>query len=187
MTTSDFLSPEREKRIIEMALGGDASQFCQLVRQYHKKIYFFIRRYLSEKVVAEDLTQETFLDAYQSLSRFRGEVRFLSWLMGIALNKVRNYLSRAPERRFDMLCLDHLFGQTDGDDPLANVQQHEFVERLAGAVHSLSEELKTPFMLVCFEELSYTEAAQLLNVPEGTVKSRVFRARRQIMKILDKL
>ncbi len=187
MTKSEFLSPETEKQIIKKVLAGDTDQFCRLVRYHHKKIYFFILHYLSEAVVAEDLTQETFLDAYQSLPRFRGEVRFISWLTGIALNKVRNYLSRAPEKRFDILCIDHLIFPSVGEDPLENVQHIEFIDKLAKAIRGLPEELQTPFMLVCFEGMPYAEAAHTLNVAEGTVKSRIFRARKQIMKILDDL
>jgi RNA polymerase sigma factor (sigma-70 family) len=163
------------------ARRAQASSFGTLVSEYRTPLYRFILRNIGNPSDAEDIAQQTFLEAYRALSSFRGDSELSTWLYGIAMNLVRNYLNRAPHRvrKYEPECvLDTLPADTDG--PEALIERMELMTRLYEQLECLSEDLKQIFLMVAIEGRSYEEAAELLNVPIGTVRSRLFRAREAI-------
>ncbi len=90
----DAIQTVSDGTLIEAVLVGDASQFEALVRRYSHGIYRFLLKHVGSAALAEDLAQETFVEAYRHLATFKGEAKFSTWLYGIALNRLRNYLNR---------------------------------------------------------------------------------------------
>jgi RNA polymerase sigma factor (sigma-70 family) len=155
--------------------------FSALVSEYRKPLYRFVLRNIGNPADAEDIAQQAFLEAYRAISSFRGESELSTWLYGIAMNLVRNYLNRAPHRvrKYEPdTVLDALPDEAEG--PEALIQRMELMTRLYEQVETLSDDLKQIFLLVAIEGRSYEEAAEMLKIPTGTVRSRLFRAREAI-------
>jgi RNA polymerase sigma factor (sigma-70 family) len=152
--------------------------FAGLVRDYQKPLYRFVLRNIGSPADAEDIAQQTFLEAYRAFPTFRGASQLSTWLYGIAMNLVRNYLNRAPHRvrRFEPdEVLESLPTSLDG--PEALVERFDLLTRLYSEISSLSADLQQTFLMVAIEGRSYEETASLLDIPIGTVRSRLFRAR----------
>ena len=127
---------------------------------------------------AQDLVQQTFLEAHRSRSSFKGDSELSTWLYGIAKNLVRNYLSRSPHRRFEF-CSDALLmeEQDAAPSPMEVLEQGQQLQALTQAMAELSDPVRQLVWMVVVEELSYDEAAAALRIPKGTVRSRLSRAR----------
>ncbi len=163
-------------------------RFATLVREYRKPLYRFVLRNIGSPSDAEDIAQQTLVDAYRALGTFRGESELSTWLYGIAMNLVRNYLNRAPHRVRKYESDDVLATlQSENEGPDVLIQRMELMTRLYDEVGTLSVDLKQTFLLVAIEGHSYEETAELLGVPIGTVRSRLFRAREAIKARLPEL
>jgi RNA polymerase sigma-70 factor (ECF subfamily) len=154
------------------------ARFTELVKLYRTPVYRFVLRHIGNRADAEDIAQQTFVEAYSALQSFRGQSQLSTWLYGIAMNLVRNYLNRAPHRVRKYESDEVLASMPSGSDgPDTLIQRMELFTRLYAEVDSLSDELRQTFVLVAIEGRSYEEAAQLLAIPIGTIRSRLFRAR----------
>ena len=172
---------EKEDRldISPAAAPRDAERvFRDLVASHGRSLHAFVLRRIGNHTDAEELTQQAFVEAARNLQAFRGEAALSTWLYGIAMNLVRNHLARAPQRR-------HAF---EGEDALAELpsaaagperllEGSQLVRRLDAELGRLPEEMRQVLLLVAVDEMSYEEAAVLLSVPIGTVRSRLSRAR----------
>jgi RNA polymerase sigma-70 factor, ECF subfamily len=158
---------EPEPAVVRAAMDGDLAAFERLVRGYQAHVWRFLRHLLGDASLAEDVTQETFLRLYQRLPTFAGRSKFSTWVFRVARNAGVDALRAA--RRHDRL-LAALPPPPPGPPPDARV------EALA-AVASLTPKLREALLLVEVFGFTYREAAGVLAVPEGTVKSRVFQAR----------
>jgi RNA polymerase sigma-70 factor, ECF subfamily len=173
--------------LIRKAQEGDVDAFESLVKKYQQTIYAFCRRLTGAHQSADDLAQETFIKAYFALPRFDPRWPLYPWLRKIALNTGLNYLkSRDRERPFREGALP---SRGDGprpatSQPQARLEQAEFEFRFEGAVASLPEEQKSVFVLRFYEGLSYEEISRALDVPHGTVMSRLNRARQRLRELL---
>jgi RNA polymerase sigma-70 factor (ECF subfamily) len=174
-----------EQSLIKTAVEGNAQSFILLVARYQDRVYRFILKHIGHIADAQDLAQDTFLDAYLGLSGFRGDSALSTWLLGIALNRVRNHLNRSPERRFnhvsDDLLGDHASLTTD---PSIDFERRELLAVVRQGLDQLPAELREALIFVSLEQLSYQETAALLAIPTGTAKSRVNRARCQLVLYL---
>lgn len=181
------MSQTSEKDIIERVLGGDANAFEELVLRYEKTVYNLALRMVSDREDACDMTQEAFIKAYNSLSSFRGDSRFSVWLYRITTNVCLDFL-RSKKRRPQV-------SLTIGDDEDEDVQldipdpsadpEGQLMKKLG--MQSLSEGLKLlpdkQRQILVMRELggmSYAEIGAALSLGEGTVKSRIFRARKKL-------
>lgn len=163
---------EPDPAALRRAIDGDATEFAELVRAYQAPVWRFLRHLVSDAGLAEDLTQETFLRVYQRLSTYRFECRFTTWMFQVARNAAIDAGRSATRRR--RLETTPLV-PTPPSDP---VQRAEIEAALA----SLAEPLRAAVTVVEVLGLRYREAAIVLGIPEGTVKSRVFAARRQLTR-----
>lgn len=159
--------------------------FRDLVRRHQKSLQAFIVRRIGNASDAEELTQQAFVAAAESISSFRGESALSTWLYGVAMNLVRNHLSREPSRRYrfeaeeaieDLRC-----DSANPEERLEGKQRRTVLER---ELQALPTAMRDVLMLVALHELSYEDAAVLLTVPIGTVRSRVSRARDLLRKRL---
>jgi RNA polymerase sigma-70 factor, ECF subfamily len=179
--------PESDQQLIDAVLAGDPAQFNGLVMRYANRLYRFILKNIGHAALAEDLAQETFVEAYRQLPTFRGEAKFSTWLFGIAVNKIRNYINRSPDGRqqHSPMRIPRSNPASDGN-PTQLLEKKQTLLALQQAIETLPTELRESLILVAMEELPYEEAAQLLGIPVGTLKSRVHRARdllRQSMRL----
>jgi RNA polymerase sigma-70 factor (ECF subfamily) len=158
---------EPEPAVVRAAVAGDLAAFEQLVRCYQAHVWRFLRHLLGDATLAEDVTQETFLRVYQHLPTFAWRSKFSTWVFRVARNAGIDALRAA--RRQDRL-LQALPAPAQGAPPDARVE-------VMAAVASLSPKLREALLLVEVFGFTYQEAAAVLRVPEGTVKSRVFQAR----------
>ncbi|WP_028445541.1 RNA polymerase sigma factor [Chitinimonas koreensis] len=152
-----------------------------LARSHGRKLFHFIRKHLGNPAEAEDLMQAAYVEALRCSDTFRGGSKPESWLFGIAMNLIRHHLSRAPERRFkfeDETALDEHVGNSS--DPADEVAHQQLMRRAEHALAALPSDMRSTLELVLEEDLSYEDAANLLQVPVGTVRSRLSRARAQL-------
>lgn len=154
------------------------SLFRDLVQAHWNRLYRFIIKNIGHPDDAQDLTQQAFMEAARSYETFRGQSELSTWLYGIAMNLVRNHLSRAPHRRFNFTDDEALADMDSGElDPSQVLEQSQQMHHLLAAMQELPDSMRDILMLVAVEELSYEDAAVLLTVPIGTVRSRLSRAR----------
>lgn len=152
--------------------------FRQLINDHQRRLYRFVIKYIDHPDDAADITQQAFVEAARTISSFRGDSKLSTWLFGIAMNMVRNYLSRAPHRVHKFETDDSLLAVASSEpDPSDCLVQKELLMLAERAFGELPSEMSEVLGLVAIDEISYQEAADLLDIPLGTVRSRVSRAR----------
>lgn len=175
-----------EKKIIEKVLGGDANAFEELVLRYEKTVYNLALRMVGDRDDAFDMTQETFIKAYGSLSSFRGDSKFSVWIYRITTNVCLDFLRSKSRKQQVSLTVsdDDEDAQLDIPDPKADPEQ-QLIKKIS--MQSVEEGLKTlpdkQRQILVMRELggmSYAEIGKALSIEEGTVKSRIFRARKRL-------
>jgi len=182
-------SLDADNRIIERCLAGEEAAWEELVRVHTRRVYAICFRFTGSDHKAQDLTQEVFLRVFRSLKNFRaGEGSFSVWLGRLARNLLiddyrKNKLDRASDSLEDRLPTIENTTATSAraDGMLAG---REASEMLQAALQKLSPELRETVILRDLEELEYREIAQVLEIPEGTVKSRLNRGRADLARIL---
>ena len=172
--------------LIEATLAGDSAAFGQLVGQYQDRLYNSLVRVLGSAEDARDIVQDAFVQAYLKLNTFRGASAFYTWLYRIAFNLA---MSHARKQR-SIVSLDRVKAGYGGEPvdgqpaPDANITQCERVEMVHAALASLSAEYRQILVLRELEGCRYDEIAEILDLPAGTVRSRLFRARLQLREQL---
>jgi RNA polymerase sigma-70 factor (ECF subfamily) len=173
--------------LVRKAQQGDMDAFESLVRKHQHRVYALCRRLTGAHQSADDLAQETFIKAYFALGRFDAAWPLYPWLRRIALNAGLNYLkARGRERPLDAGSLGARSAprSAPADDPEERLERAEFQARFDGAVESLPPEQKSVFILRFHEGLSYEEISRALDLPLGTVMSRLNRARQKLKDLL---
>jgi RNA polymerase sigma-70 factor (ECF subfamily) len=180
---------DSETRLIEQCLGGQEAAWDELVRTYTRRVYAVCYRFTGKDAEAQDLTQEVFLRVFRSLKSFKaGEGSFTVWLNRLTRNLLidhyrRTRLERATDSIEDQLpVLEETAAMEARTDGI--LAGREASEVLQSALQRLSPDLRETVILRDIEELEYREIAQVLNVPEGTVKSRLNRGRAELARIL---
>lgn len=164
--------------------------FEEIVRAHEKVVYHMALQTLGNREDAEDAAQDVFLKAYTSLKSFRGDSKISVWLYRITNNVCIDML----RRRKDAVSLSGDDGEEGGEvelpddscDPADLAQRRDLQERLAAALQHLPQDQREAFLMRAVAELSYDEIAQTLGLDLGTVKSRIFRARKKLCEILEK-
>ncbi|HET8547850.1 MAG TPA: sigma-70 family RNA polymerase sigma factor [Bryobacteraceae bacterium] len=181
-------SADAETRLVEQCLAGQDAAWDELVRTYTRRVYALCCRFTGRESEAQDLTQEVFLRVFRSLKSFKsGEGSFTVWLNRLTRNLLidhyrRTRLERATESIEDQLpVLEEKVAMSRTEGILAG---REASEVLQAALQKLSPDLRETVILRDIEELEYREIAQVLGVPEGTVKSRLNRGRAELARIL---
>jgi RNA polymerase sigma-70 factor (ECF subfamily) len=182
-------SLDADQPIIERCLAGEEAAWEELVRVHTRRVYAICYRFTGSDHKAQDLTQEVFLRVFRSLKNFRaGEGSFSVWLGRLSRNLLiddyrKNKLDRASDSLEDRLPTieNTTAGSARADGMLAG---REASEMLQAALQKLSPELRETVILRDLEELEYREIAQVLEIPEGTVKSRLNRGRADLARII---
>jgi RNA polymerase sigma-70 factor (ECF subfamily) len=166
---------------IARARAGDQEAFNNLVWMYQTAVYNLAYRMMGEHMEAEDAAQETFVRAYMRLSTYDPQRKFASWLLAIASHYC---IDRLRRRRLTWVSLDDLppWGQpaAGGNQPEATALQREMRDELHELLGKLSPDYRAVVILYYWYDLSYREIAEVLNMTESAIKSRLFRARRMM-------
>lgn len=178
---------DADRACVLEVINGRPESFNAIVLRHQARVQRFLLRHTQQSDDAQDLAQETFVQAYLKLPAWRGDARFSTWLLGVALNLARNHANRSPRLRHAHVELDdEIRGRdlVDTHDPcqaLADSARHAAMQ---AAINALPAELREPLVLVAIEGLAYDETALLLGIPAGTLKSRLNRARRRLRATL---
>jgi RNA polymerase sigma-70 factor (ECF subfamily) len=176
--------------IVERALGGDAEAFGELVRRWERRIFALAYGMLGREEDARDATQETFLAAFRNLRGFRGEAKVSSWLHRIAVNQCLTRQRRAKVRSEAALAEEE-----DGaaqvaapleQSPVRVVEGRQRTAAVRRALNGLPVELRQIVVMKEFEELTFREIAEVLDLPLSTVKSRLYTGLKQLQMRLAK-
>lgn len=172
-----------------MALIDDKSQdpdanqahllaLADLARNDHTRLYRFILRRVHDPAASEEIAQQCLADAVQSISRYRGDSQLRTWVYGIAINLISNYVRRSPQRRYQFETEEAMEDQPSMmADPLTSITHQRLLERVFAHLEQLPVEMQETLIAVVTDDVSYVEVAERLQVPVGTVRSRVSRAR----------
>jgi RNA polymerase sigma-70 factor, ECF subfamily len=182
-----------EGALIARVLAGETELFHELIRPYERLVYVTIFAILKNETDAEDGAQETMISAFRNLKSFRGEAKFSTWLVTIAMNEARKRLRKAKSAAESSLdqTLDDIEGDytpavlTDWREiPLEALERKELKEKLQEAVATLPEKYREVFVLRDIEELNQEETAAALGINVTLVKVRLHRARMMLQKTL---
>lgn len=174
-----------ERELIRRAGQGDQEAFRQLVETYQAPAYrLALRMCGGDAALAEDAAQEAFLAAWRGLPRFRGDSRFSTWLYRLTTNAAIDWLRREKRHR-GMDDVTELELPDDGPSPQDQAEQAETQQTVRRALGQLSEEHRQVLLLRYMQELDYAEIAAALEISEGTVKSRISRAKMRLRELLD--
>lgn len=179
---------DSEQRLIQRAQKGDQDAFAALVDEHQRYVYNLALRILGDENEAQDLAQEAFVRAWMALPNFRGQSQFRTWLYRIVTNLCYN---RLPNLRRSLADLgdDVLTDIPETDNlhgnPARHIESNEIRSYLHEAIDLLDSHYKMLITLRYQDELSYEEIANLLNLPLGTVKTGLFRAKKKLRLALE--
>ncbi len=188
------LTEASDEQLIKLTLAGQTRAFDELVRRHSRKLHAMIMQMVGSEADAYDIAQEAFLKAFRSLRYFNGQSAFYTWLYSIAANQARNFLRR--RKRENTFSLDnddkgnpHEKNRQleDGDhvcDPVRQAQIGDLRKKLNAALDELSPAHREVVTLCDIQGLSYAEISELLNISEGTLRSRLHYAHRQLQGML---
>jgi len=178
----------QDLHLIHQIRHGDQNAFARLYDRHVERIFKLHCRLTSDTEIAEDLTQETFLAAYSSLGKYHGRSAFGTWLWRIALNTHADYRRYARQLPETEPLEDELSAATSLDgDPLATCTRRDGDKALDEAIVRLPTAAREAFVLVRIEGLTYQQAADHLDIPVGTVQSRINRASGLLHRALSHL
>lgn len=179
---------DEDCELVSACQKGDVDAFGMLVAKHQKKAFNIAFRMTGDYEEASDIVQDAFLSAYRSIKKFRGDAKFSTWLYGICVNHAKNRLKQTRSRaHHEGPSLDEPVRTDDGfllpdppdDDPRPDEQaeRKELQVTVQRCIDALEEEYREVLILRDIQGFSYEEISAILNVPDGTVKSRLFRAR----------
>ncbi len=193
-TPADALtSREADREMLDVVLQGDTTAYRGLVEKYQERVYAMVYGMLRNREDATDITQEAFVKAYRSLASFRLESSFYTWLYRIAMNLAID-LIRKRKRRREVGYEDGVAARDEdgtvhamhqGDSPRRVLERRQLYKQIMDAMDQLPADQKQVILLRELEGLPYREIAEIMGIPEGTVMSRLFYARKKRQKMLS--
>lgn len=173
-----------ESAWVRQVAQGDEGAFEKLFRCYAPRILRFAMSYLNDRAHAEEVVQETMIAVWKNAKSYREQSQVSSWILGIARNKALDRArARQREPEFSKEKLDRRASSRATPEQIT--QREAQIERVRTALEKLSPEHREVMVLAFYNDLSYSEIAQILDCPEGTVKSRVYYAKEQLRRILS--
>jgi RNA polymerase sigma-70 factor (ECF subfamily) len=183
-----------DQQIVERVQRGDKNAYGLLVTKYQHKVSYLVSRYIKNSGDVADVTQEAFIKAYRALPNFRGDSAFYTWLYRIAVNSAKNYLvsqgRKPPASDVDADEADYYDGSDalkESNSPEKSLMSEQMEKLLFEAMDKLPEDLRMAISLRELEGLSYEDIANIMDCPVGTVRSRIFRAREALDKVVQPL
>ena len=184
---------DADEVLVSRAQSGDTLAFDQLVVRYSPRLYGMIYHMTSNKEDANDLTQDVFAKAYRSLNRFRGRSSFYTWIYAIGTNMTLNFLKKRNRRA--AWSLDNLDSGIQNDEAMVDLAHaanprhqsdlNELQKKLNEAMKSLSNAHRAVVTMFDIQGIPHAEISKILKISEGTVRSRLFYAHRQLQGYLE--
>ncbi len=182
-----------DNELVDRFKAGDTHAFSHIVRRYQDRVYSLCKRWMGDAAVAEEVAQDVFIALYRSLARFRGESSLSTWIYRVAVNHCKNKRLYRNRRRMDRH--EPLEGRERDDAPQrqfaapgrgtdARTERSQAEQLIHQALEVLSEEHRQVIVLRDIQDLDYHEIAEILDLPRGTVKSRLHRARTELARVL---
>ncbi len=185
------LASATDQEIVALAREGREAAYRELIRRYERPVFSLVLRMVRDRQLAEDLAQETFIKALNAIATYKPEYKFSSWIFKIANNAAIDHLRR---RDLDTLSLDGSPNATTADEieatalqvgdraqgPLSELESRELGSAIEEAIGRLRPEYRSCILLRHVEGMAYEEIAQLLDLPLGTVKTYIHRARNEL-------
>jgi len=186
---------ERDAELIEDFLSGSEEAFNRLVLRHQKMVFNIAYRYLGNYDDASEVAQDAFVKVYKSLGKFRGESKFSTWLCSIVLNLSRNRCRKMKGKKF--YSLDEPIDTGEGEvrlqiadnseGPDEALEKKEMRSRIHACLNRLSPEYREALVLRDIRGMDYNHISHVLNCAEGTVKSRLYRGRMELRKMLERM
>ena len=184
-------SSREDDVFVQRALKGDKRAYNDIVNKYERALYYHILKMVRDREMVEDLVQETFMKAFDNINSYNSNYAFSTWLYRIATNHTIDYLRK---KKLKTLSIDEPMQTKDGemdvelpdheaetDDQVMRKQRHQILNE---AIENLPEKYRRVIQMRHMEELSYQEISETLDLPLGTVKAHIFRARELLYKAL---
>ncbi len=178
---------ELERELIIRCQAGDKTAFEPIVKQYMRRAYFTALGLVGNPQSAEDLSQDAFVRVYKNIDSFDVDAPFYPWFYRILKNLCLNHIrgkKRKPAQSLDKLGEVGFEPQSKNPDPEDDCQTDEMKQVLWQAIYKLKETDREIIILKHFEDLSYKEIAEVLDIPQGTVMSRLFNARKHLREMM---
>jgi RNA polymerase sigma-70 factor (ECF subfamily) len=187
-----MLAREADLEMVRAVLGGDATAYRGLVEKYQTRVFTMVYGMVRNREDARDITQEAFVKAFNSLKSFRLEASFYTWLYRIAMNLAIDHTRKRKRREIsgfeeDIASRDEDGGISDvhnADNPRKNLERKQLYDKIMESLDKLPADQKQVILLRELEGLSYKEISDVMGIPEGTVMSRLFYARKKMQKLL---
>jgi RNA polymerase sigma-70 factor (ECF subfamily) len=192
------LLDDTDARLVERLVARDERAFNALVRAYERRVFSLALRMIGNRAEAEDLAQEVFVQVFKAIGTFRGESKLSTWIFRIAINLAKNrgkYLRvRRTDAHDELEALDERGPGQDKRENVARIERPD--EMMAGleveqvvrrAIQELEPSFRECLVLRDVEDLSYGEIGEITGLPEGTVKSRIHRARAQLKELVERV
>ncbi len=186
---------EADQELVNRVKKGDKAAFDLLVIKYQSRIMNLVMRFVRNQADAMDVTQEAFIKAYRAMPNFRGDSAFYTWMYRIAVNTAKNFLAVQANKRLpevdkdpsEMEQIDEGTALKELENPENLLLTSEIKDTVIKAIKNLPDDLRMAITLRELEGLSYEDIAVAMDCPIGTVRSRIFRAREAIDKLLQPL
>lgn len=186
-----------DEEFVSLCRKGDVDAFEALVHRHQKRMFNIAYRMLGDYEEAANMVQDAFLAAYRSLKSFKGKSQFSTWLYSILINHCKNRLKQVRVQRLhEAFSLNEAIlsqeGQIQSDPPsndpsaLEHLERKDIQEKVQGCISRLDSPFQEVLILRDIQGFSYEEISEMLNLPEGTIKSRLFRAREALKDCLKK-
>ncbi|MCF6314414.1 MAG: sigma-70 family RNA polymerase sigma factor [Verrucomicrobiales bacterium] len=185
--------PDEDKGLVSRARDGDTVAFDELVVKYTPRLYGLVYHMTSNHEDTNDVLQDVFAKAYRSLKRFQEKSTFYTWIYSISVNMTLNFLKKRGRRR--AMSLDDVdmaierdpdfIEATSKSDPVREVNINELQQRLNVALQELSDDHRAVVTMFDIQGMPHAEISKILGVSEGTVRSRLFYAHRQLQNYLE--
>jgi len=187
-----------DNSLVFLCLKGDVNAFEVLVERYQKRMLNIAFRMTGDYEEACDIVQDVFLSAYRSIKQFRGQSQFSTWLTAITVNHTKNRMKQMRARHHhEILSIDdpldnqdgHIVFEPQSSEPsvVERLETKDIQAKVQECINALDEEYKSVLVLRDIQEFSYDEIRDILKIPDGTVKSRLFRARDAVKNCLKKV
>lgn len=189
--TREMVAHLSDEQIVEIAVSKDPDAFGEIVKRWERKIFALCFGMLSREEDARDAAQETFISAYRNLGSFRGEAKVSSWLHRIAVNQCLTKQRRTKVRSESSLedengSNESRFAAPEKVSPARVAEQNERIDAVRTAVNALPADLREVIIMKEFQELTFQEIAEALELPLSTVKSRLYTALKQLRLKLER-